>query len=325
MNRKLTRWQTGLLVAATLPMIGFGILGGVGTYANILSVLGRTATALGALAAGEGATAVLALVFVGLTMLRQSSPKAVRAGLWILPLIASGTGYVVASTVRDSVVYAVTPLAMCVSAEGLGLLARRVVIYLTGVDAEAQRRNAETMQKLAYLTARSKNHPDEKERTRAEKRLWKVAKKLGAGNEALGARLVSVQGDRMETGVDTALSLMFSGDVPLSLGKGTSAGQGVSPLALEEGDTSPQPEVPVSSQETQSVSRDEPSETESVSRGQVLPIEPALSLSAYVQARAEQGVSRDTIRDEVRTGTYEGTWSESGLKKALQRYAPRSA
>lgn len=324
MNRKLTRWQTGLLVAATLPMIGFGILGGIGTYANILSVLGRTATALGALAAGEGATAVLALVFVGLTMLRQSSPKAVRAGLWILPLIASGTGCVVASTVRDSVVYAVTPLAMCVSAEGLGLLARRVVIYLTGVDAEAQRRNAETMQRLAYLTARSKNHPDEKERTKAEKRLWKVAKKLGAGNESLGERLVSVQGDRMETGVDTALSLMFSGDVPLSLGKGTSAGQGVSPLALEEGDTSPQPEVLVSPQETR-VPEAEPSETESVSRGQVLPIEPALSLSAYVQARAEQGVSRDTIRDEVRTGTYEGTWSESGLKKALQRYAPRSA
>lgn len=69
----LTMAQRVVLTAAFVPMLATGIAGGVGTYSNISRAYG-TGTALGAVAAGEGATAVLALVLLGLTMLGQSSP-----------------------------------------------------------------------------------------------------------------------------------------------------------------------------------------------------------------------------------------------------------
>ncbi|MBB4784331.1 hypothetical protein [Streptomyces rapamycinicus] len=209
-ERSLSRGQTIVLCAAAVPMVAFGGLGAVGTYSNITSVFHRSATALGVVAAGEGATLVLALVLVGLTMLGQSAPAAVRIGLWTLPAVASVTGAAVAKTVTEAVVFAVTPMAMCVSAEGMGLLARRIVVYRTGVDAEAQRRNAAVMQRLAYHRARAANHPDEKARNGSELESWKLAKKVGAGDALLGANLVDVQRGRMTTGADAALAGMFA-------------------------------------------------------------------------------------------------------------------
>ncbi|MEV6840956.1 hypothetical protein AB0N17_41875 [Streptomyces sp. NPDC051133] len=209
-ERSLSWGQALVLSAAAVPMVAFGGLGAWGTYSNITSVFHRSATALGVVAAGEGATLVLALTLVGLTMLGQSSPSAVRVGLWTLPAVASLTGAAVAPTGTESVVFAFTPMAMCVAAEGMGLLARRIVVYRTGVDAEAQRRNAAVMQRLAYHRARAANHPDEKERQDSELKSWKLAKKVGTGDALLGAHLVGVQRERMTAGADAALAGMFA-------------------------------------------------------------------------------------------------------------------
>jgi hypothetical protein len=208
--RPLTGGQVGMLVAATLPMIAAGAAGAWGTYTNIRAVFPQSATALGVVAAGEGATLVLALVYVGLTMLGQSSPAAVRLGLWVLPAVASGTGAVVARGSTSAVVYAVTPMAMCVSAEGIGLLARRIVVRTTGVDMEAQRRNAATMQRLAYQRARAANHPDARVKERAQRKAWRLARKVGVDDTALGVQLVAVQRERMTEGADAALAAMFT-------------------------------------------------------------------------------------------------------------------
>ncbi len=209
MNKTLTLGQRIVLGLAAVPMVAFGIIGGWGTYTNIMSAFDRTATALGVVAAGEGATLVLAMIMIGRTMLGQSSPLVVRFGLWILPAIAACVCYSTAKTGTEQIVFAVTPLAMCVSAEGLGFLARSIVIYVTGVDMEAQRRNAETLQKISYHQARSKSHPDEKTRNRSAKKVWRIAKKVGVSDNELGTNLIGVQRDRMTQGADSALVQMF--------------------------------------------------------------------------------------------------------------------
>src|SRR4051812_3272282 len=136
--RPLTRMQIGVLVAAFVPMLATGVIGGIGTYSNIGHAYGK-GTALGALGAGEGATAVLALVLLGLTMLGQSSPRVVRAGLWALPAAASVMGAMAAPDPARTVIYALTPLGMSVSAEGMAFLARRIVVHTDGRDAEHER------------------------------------------------------------------------------------------------------------------------------------------------------------------------------------------
>ena len=210
MNNELTWGQRIVLGLAAVPMVGFGILGGWGTYTNIMSSFDRSATAFGVVAAGEGATLVLAMIMIGRTMLGQSSPAIVRLGLWILPAMAAYVGYSTAKTSTEQIVFAVTPMAMCVSAEGLGFLARSIVIYTTGQDMEAQRRNAETLQKIAYHQARSKNHPDERTRNRSAKKVWRIAKRVGVSDDLLGANLIGVQRDRMTQGADVALVSLFS-------------------------------------------------------------------------------------------------------------------
>lgn len=205
----LTRGQQAILIAATLPMIGAGGLGAWGTYSNITSVFHRSATALGVVAAGEGATLVLALVLVGLTMLGQPSPHIVRAGLWLLPATASVTGAIVAPAARDAVVFAITPMAMTVSAEGLGLLARRIVIRTTGVDVEAQRRNATVLRRIAYHRARAERHPWNWVRKYSALRAWRLMGRAGSGDTQLGSGLVQVQRARLTEGANTALSDML--------------------------------------------------------------------------------------------------------------------
>jgi predicted DNA-binding protein (UPF0251 family) len=192
-------------------MIAAGGLGAWGTYTNITSVLHRAPTALGVVAAGEGATLVLALVLVGLTMLGQPAPLAVRAGLWLLPATASVTGAIVAPGLRDAVVFAVTPMAMTVSAEGLGLLARRIVAHRTGVDIEAQRRNATLLRRIAYHRARAERHPKTWVRKRSALKAWRLMSRIGEGDTQLGAGLIAVQRDRLTEGADEALAGMLTG------------------------------------------------------------------------------------------------------------------
>ena len=207
----LTRGQRTVLTAATLPMIGAGGLGAWGTYTNITTVFHRRGTAAGVVAAGEGATLVLALVLVGLTMLGQPSPIAVRAGLWLLPASASITGAIVAPGTKDAVVFAVTPMAMTVSAEGLGLLARRIVIRTTGQNVEALRRNATTLRRLAYHRARAERHPWTWVRKYSALKAWTLMSRAGAGDADLGSGLIAVQRERLTEGADAALTDMLTG------------------------------------------------------------------------------------------------------------------
>ncbi len=210
-TRRLTTGQSWVLGTAAAVMVAVGVAGAVGTFSNALTEFGRKATAAGVVAAGEGLTLILALTMLGLTLLGQSSPVWVRVGLWIAPLAACGIGLSLASNVTEAVVYGTTPLGMSGAAEGLGLIARRVVIYTTGVDAEAQRRNADAVQQLAYQRAVAEGHPDEDVREAALRKAWDVAESVGRGDQALGGALVEVQRLRLREGADTALASMYRG------------------------------------------------------------------------------------------------------------------
>ncbi|MGW3913119.1 conjugal transfer protein [Streptomyces sp. NPDC005070] len=212
-RKPLTRVQVGVLAAAFVPMLATGVVGGIGTYSNIGHAYG-TGTALGALGAGEGATAVLALVLLGLTMLGQSSPRVVRIGLWALPAAAAVMGAMAAPDPGRTVVYALTPMGMSVSAEGMAFLARRIVVHTDGRDAENERRTADIVQALAYHRARAAHHPVDRVRKRSDRASWRLARKVGVGDAALGSRLLDVQRDRITDGADAALASMFGTTTP---------------------------------------------------------------------------------------------------------------
>ncbi|MET8492463.1 conjugal transfer protein [Streptomyces cellulosae] len=209
-RKPLTKTQRTVLTAAFVPMLLTGVAGGIGTFSNIGHAYGK-GTALGAVAAGEGATAVLGLVLLGLTMLGQSSPWPVRVGLWALPAAASVMAAMAGPDAGRTVIYAVTPMGMCVSAEGMAFLARRIVVHTDGRDAEAERKAAAVVQALAYHRARAANHPDKGVRKRSDRKSWRLARRVGVGDVALGSRLLDVQRDRVTDGADAALSAMFGG------------------------------------------------------------------------------------------------------------------
>ncbi|MFE2423636.1 conjugal transfer protein [Streptomyces hokutonensis] len=212
-RKPLTKVQIGVLTAAFVPMLATGVVGGIGTYSNIGHAYG-TGTALGALGAGEGATAVLALVLLGLTMLGQSSPRVVRTGLWALPAAAAVMGAMAAPDPGRTVIYALTPMGMSVSAEGMAFLARRIVVHTDSRDAENERRTADIVQALAYHRARAAHHPVDRVRKRSDRASWRLARKVGVGDAALGSRLLDVQRDRITDGADAALASMFGGTAP---------------------------------------------------------------------------------------------------------------
>ncbi|MEU6279489.1 hypothetical protein [Streptomyces sp. NPDC047028] len=208
-TRELTRGQSVVLGGAAVIMAGVGGLGAWGTYSNVMAAFHRQATAAGVVAAGEGLTLILALTMLGLTMLGQAAPAVIRAGLWLAPLSACFTGLSVAATRTDAVVYAVTPLAMSGAAEGLGLIARRIVVYRTGRDAETDRRNADVVQQLAYQQALAAGHPDEETRESATRKAWKLIGRVGVGDSGLAEGLVDVSRTRLRQGADKALAGML--------------------------------------------------------------------------------------------------------------------
>ncbi|MEU5091700.1 hypothetical protein [Streptomyces sp. NPDC021356] len=218
-TRDLTTGQQVVLGAAAVAMAAVGGFGAWGTYTNVLAQFHRGATAAGAVAAGEGLALILALTMLGLTLLGQSAPAAVRIGLWLAPAAACGTGLSIAHTITEAVVYGATPLAMSGAAEGLGLIARRIVVYRTGVDAEAQRQTADAVQQLAYHQAVAARHPDEEQREEALRKSWKLAKHVGIGDQVLGAALVEVQRGRITDGADAALAGMYGAVPAAALGE----------------------------------------------------------------------------------------------------------
>lgn len=210
----LTRTQKIVLGLALVPMLAVGVAGGIGTYSNIGHAYG-SGTATGALAAGEGATAVLAMILLGLTLLGQSSPLVIRIGLWALPAAAAVMGATAAKEgTGQTIVYAVTPMAITASAEGLAFLARRIVVHQQGRDVEAEARAAAVVRDLAYHQARAAAHPSKRARKASQKRTWKLARKVGRGDARLSADLLDVQHARLVAGADTALAAMFTPDVP---------------------------------------------------------------------------------------------------------------
>lgn len=209
-THRLTHGQRAVLGTAAAVMVAVGAAGAIGTFSNTLAEFGRRATAAGVVAAGEGLTLILALTMVGLTLLGQPSPPWVRIGLWLAPLAACGLGLSLADNATEAVVYAATPLGMSGAAEGLGLIARRIVIYTTGIDAEAQRRTAHAVQQLAYHQAAAERHPDADTRADALRKSWKLAKRVGVGDQVLGAALVDVQRTRITHGADSALGAMYA-------------------------------------------------------------------------------------------------------------------
>ncbi|EMF31131.1 hypothetical protein H114_00842 [Streptomyces gancidicus BKS 13-15] len=241
-TRTLSRGQRVVLIAATVPMIAFGALGGWGTFTNVVSAFGpdRRPTALGVVAAGEGSTLVLALVMVLLTMFGQPSPWPVRAGLWAAPAAAAVTGIVVADTLTERVVYGVTPMAMCVAAEGLGLVARRFVVYRTGEDVETQRRNAAIMRSVAYHRARAERHPWKWVRKWSALAAWRLMRRAGEGDVELGVDLIRVQRVTLTEGAGLALGDMLAvGPTPAAL----PAGQ-PTPVTEPEPEPAPEPAHP---------------------------------------------------------------------------------
>ncbi|MFB7427342.1 conjugal transfer protein [Streptomyces hydrogenans] len=207
-GKPLGRVQRIVLGLAFVPMLATGGAGAYGTFTNITTKFG-SGTAVGAVAAGEGATAVLAIVLLGLTLLGQSAPLVIRAGLWALPAAASAMSAMAATTVGEMVIYALTPLGMTASAEGAAFLARRIVVYRDGRDAEAEAHAANLVQAIAYQRAMSERHPDPKVRKKAELEYWKLGKKVGAGDIVLGTRLVDVQREKVTDGAQAALAAMF--------------------------------------------------------------------------------------------------------------------
>ncbi|MGW5420706.1 conjugal transfer protein [Streptomyces sp. NPDC003943] len=208
-GKPLSRVQRVVLGLAFVPMLATGGAGAFGTFTNIRAAYG-SGTAVGAVAAGEGATAVLAIVLLGLTLLGQSAPGVIRAGLWALPAAASAMSAMAAKTPGEMVIYALTPLGMTASAEGAAFLARRIVVYREGRDAEAERRSAEVVQSLAYHRARAANHPSKKVQWWSERVSWRLARKVGAGDLALGERLLDVQRAQLTDGANAALAAMFT-------------------------------------------------------------------------------------------------------------------
>lgn len=224
-GRELSRAQKTVLAVAAAPMIVFGALGAAGTYTNVMSGFDRSATALGAVAAGEGATLILATLYIGLTMMGQGAPRAVRVGLWSLPMVAAAVGATVAHTVTEAVVYGVTPLAMCTSAEGLGLMARRVVVYRTGVDVAARQQQTETLSKIAYHRARAERHPDAKVRARSAKAVWRLASRLNTDVDPdVTDAALRTAGAWIAHGADTALASVY----------GAPALPGVTPVTADD-------------------------------------------------------------------------------------------
>lgn len=213
-QRELTRGQAIVLGIAAVTMTVVGAIGARGTYTNTVAEFHRQATAAGVVAAGEGLTLILALIMLGRTMLGQSSPLIVRGGMWLAPLSAACIGITIASDAREAAVYAVTPLAMSGAAEGVGFIARSIVVYRTGVDADVQRRNADAARQLAFNRAVAAGHPDERKQKAAVRRYWHLAKYVGVGDTELGAGLVDVQRVRVRDGADAALADMYGTTTP---------------------------------------------------------------------------------------------------------------
>lgn len=209
--KKLTGGQIAVLIPTGILITGVGAVGVFGTYTNAAAALHRKGTALGMVAGGEGATLVAALIMIIVTMFGQTTPRIVRAALWLLPGAAAIMGLSIARTGSEMVVFVFTPLGMTAAAEGISFLARRIVVYRTDVDIEAQQRNATTLRQIAYHRARAERHPWKWVRKRSTLKVWRLLNQAGEGDAKLGAELVTVQRERLTEVANDALGELLAG------------------------------------------------------------------------------------------------------------------
>jgi hypothetical protein len=286
-ERELSAGQIIALSVAAVPMAAVGAFGGWGTYTNVNTEFNRSATAAGAVAAGEGVTLVLALTMFALTLFGQASPRLVHLGLWAAPIAAAAMSYSVADTRTERIVYALTPLAMCGAAEGLGLLARRVAVYSTGSDADALRRNADVLQRLTYYRAKAQHHPSGRAKTRAERRAWQLLASVGQGDLSLGEDLVGVQRSQLTQGAGVALTRMLAATHDAV----SDAASDAVPMQLDAEDDAVPAIAPL-----RAVASDDAAPLQLAVAGDAVPVE-LLSVAAVADLK---GVSTVTVRSWVR-------------------------
>lgn len=204
-NEKMTWGQVAVLVLAATPMAAVGIAGGVATYVNMDNVLHRGASALGLVAAGEGATLIAALVALAVTLMGQHTPTVVRLAMWVVPLVAAGAGIALAPTMNERVVMGVTPLAMTAAGEGVAFVARRVVAYRTGVDVEQQRRSG-----LLLWHANRAANGSGLGRWMSRGAVWRLTRQFAATDGQLSVQLGEIQRYRISQGADENLSAVLT-------------------------------------------------------------------------------------------------------------------
>lgn len=203
---KLSKGQVAVLAVAAAPMAAVGVAGAVATYVNMNHVLHRGASALGLVAAGEGATLICALVALAVTLMGQHTPATVRAGMWLVPLGAAGVGLALAPSTSEAVVMAFTPLAMTAAGEGVAFVARRVVAYRTGVDIEQQRRSG----LLLWHANRAANGRG-LGRFLSKAAVWRLTRKFAETDSQLSVQLGEIQRFRISQGADGNLAAVLSG------------------------------------------------------------------------------------------------------------------
>jgi hypothetical protein len=108
------------------------------------------------------------------------------------------------------VAFAFTQLAMVAAAEGGALVARNAVAYVTGIDPNALKRNADIAQRLNYHAAAAQNHPSRLRRRLSEREAWRLLKYAGIGDNTLAQDLAVRQRARIAEGADAALVRMLA-------------------------------------------------------------------------------------------------------------------
>lgn len=232
MENRITQPVAVLLSVTSAAFLAVGFGGAVATYKNLYATLGSTSEAASVVLAGEGAVLVASLVCISLALLGQATPALARAALWLLPLAGSSAGAYLADAPKERVVYALSPVAMAVAAEGLNLVARRVVTFLAGRDVNADSRNAALVAAITYHQGRSQNHPSGLAKRYSKRKVWQLAGQLTVTDPELVVGLTDVQSHRLTAGADVALSSLLGGGVAKTVAlPATPAPQDVAPVA----------------------------------------------------------------------------------------------
>lgn len=207
MNKtELTGGQRFVLIATSVPMGVAGVAGGVASYFNFASVLTERSYAASIVLAGEGATVICAMVALAVTLMGQHTPAPARAGLWLIPMVASVSGAVIAPDLNTKIVMGLSPMAMTAAGEGLALVARRTVAFRTGIDIEQQRRSG----LLLWHANRAANGRG-LGRAISRAAVWRLTKQFAATDGQLSVQLGETQRYRINEGADANLAAVLSG------------------------------------------------------------------------------------------------------------------